>query len=136
VSVTCVQGALNIRSCKLCSGDKGIVVAGEYGIGLALLKAGLNMATLMSKYKQVQCGNARNLIQHLGWHRQQLCACTCSTACCWDSAVHFLDRTLPHTPRVLIGGSHNTGTATTTCTQAGMVTMFAAKQRPALLCYQ
>lgn len=48
-----------MRSCKLCSGKKGIVVGGEYGIGLALLKAGHNMATLMSRYKQAR------LLHHL-----------------------------------------------------------------------
>ena len=40
----------DIHSCKMCSGKEGIVVGGEYGIGIAMLDAGFNMATLMSRY--------------------------------------------------------------------------------------
>lgn len=36
------------RECKLC--DDGVVVMGEYGLSSAVLKAGYNIATLMSKY--------------------------------------------------------------------------------------
>lgn len=35
------------RKCKLC--NDGVVVMGEYGLSSAVLKAGYNIATLMSK---------------------------------------------------------------------------------------
>mmetsp|Transcript_9637 Transcript_9637/g.29023 ORF Transcript_9637/g.29023 Transcript_9637/m.29023 type:complete len:449 (-) Transcript_9637:755-2101(-) len=41
-------GTFWIRECKYCL--DGIVVVGEYGIGKAMLAAGYNMATLMSRY--------------------------------------------------------------------------------------
>lgn len=45
---------LQIRNCKLCQDDKGIVVGGEYGITSTLLKNGYNVATLMSRYARVR----------------------------------------------------------------------------------
>jgi hypothetical protein len=42
-------GALVIRSCKLCNGSNSVVVAGEYGVTRALIDAGYNVATLMSR---------------------------------------------------------------------------------------
>ena len=45
----------DIRECKLCQGKEGIVVGGEYGISIALMKANYNIATLMSRYN-VMCG--------------------------------------------------------------------------------
>jgi len=46
-------GALHVRRCKACKDrHNGIVVAGEYGIGLAMIRVGYNMATLMSKYAE------------------------------------------------------------------------------------
>jgi len=41
-------GTFYIRGCKMCS--NGIIIGGEYGIGIAMLDAGYNMATLMSRY--------------------------------------------------------------------------------------
>lgn len=43
-------GVFVTRSCKLCSGSDGIVVGGEYGLTVAQLNAGYNVATLMSRY--------------------------------------------------------------------------------------
>ena len=37
------------RNCKLCNGEDGIVVASEYGMSKALLAAGKNLASLMSR---------------------------------------------------------------------------------------
>lgn len=37
------------RSCKLCDGDEGIVVASEYGMSKAILASGKNLASLMSR---------------------------------------------------------------------------------------
>ncbi|PNH09425.1 hypothetical protein TSOC_003954 [Tetrabaena socialis] len=45
-------GVFRVRTCKLCAGDEGIVVGGEYGITTTLLKAGHNIATLMTKYSR------------------------------------------------------------------------------------
>lgn len=44
-------GVFRMRKCKLCTGDDGIVVQGEYGLSTVLLSAGFNIATLMSKYR-------------------------------------------------------------------------------------
>ena len=44
------SGIFWMRSCKLCTGDDGIVVRGEYGLSTILLSAGHNIATLMSRY--------------------------------------------------------------------------------------
>lgn len=43
------EGIFHIRSCKICHGGEGIVVNGEYGMSKALLRAGYNLATLMSR---------------------------------------------------------------------------------------
>lgn len=52
---TCVEGsAFHIRTCKTCMTDASIVVGGEYAITKNLLKAGYNVATLMSKYAKVR----------------------------------------------------------------------------------
>ena len=37
------------RTCKLCGDRKGIVVGSEYGMSTAMLAAGWNLATLMSR---------------------------------------------------------------------------------------
>ena len=39
-------GVFGMRTCKLC--DDGVVVMGEYGLSTVLLRAGHNIATLMS----------------------------------------------------------------------------------------
>lgn len=39
-------GVFDTRTCKLC--DDGVVVMGEYGLSSAIMKAGYNIATLMS----------------------------------------------------------------------------------------
>ncbi len=39
-------GVFGTRTCKLC--DDGVVVMGEYGLSTVLLRAGYNIATLMS----------------------------------------------------------------------------------------
>lgn len=39
-----------MRKCKLCTGDEGIVVKGEYGLSTVLLSSGFNIATLLSRY--------------------------------------------------------------------------------------
>lgn len=46
---------------QVCPGPRGIVVAGEYGIGSALLGQGLNVATLMLKYSTVRSSSAKIL---------------------------------------------------------------------------
>ena len=38
-----------MRTCKLCEGDEGIVVASEYGMSKVILEAGFNLATLMAR---------------------------------------------------------------------------------------
>lgn len=40
------SGVFHTRECKLC--NDGVVVMGEYGMSSAVLKAGYNIATLMS----------------------------------------------------------------------------------------
>ena len=44
------KGIFWTRTCKVCHGDEGIVVASEYGMSKAILDAGFNLATLMSRY--------------------------------------------------------------------------------------
>ena len=44
------KGIFWTRTCKVCHGDEGIVVASEYGMSKAILEAGFNFATLMSRY--------------------------------------------------------------------------------------
>ena len=44
-------GVFWMRKCKLCTDDDGIVVKGEYGLSTALVLAGHNIATLLSKYR-------------------------------------------------------------------------------------
>lgn len=43
-------GVFWMRKCKLCTGDEGIVVKGEYGLSTVLLSSGFNIATLLSRY--------------------------------------------------------------------------------------
>ena len=43
------KGIFWTRTCKVCHGMEGIVVAGEYGMSKFLLEAGYNLATLMSR---------------------------------------------------------------------------------------
>ena len=43
------KGIFWTRTCKICHGDEGIVVASEYGMSKAILEAGFNLATLMSR---------------------------------------------------------------------------------------
>lgn len=43
------KGIFYNRECKVCHGEKGIVVMGEYGMSKALLDAGYNLKTLMSR---------------------------------------------------------------------------------------
>ena len=50
------HAALQLRYCKHCTSQDGIVVGGEYGISKALLAEGYNFATLMSKYAEVGWG--------------------------------------------------------------------------------
>ena len=42
-------GIFWMRTCKLCVGDEGIVVASEYGMSKLILDAGFNLATLMAR---------------------------------------------------------------------------------------
>ena len=44
------MGIFWTRQCKVCRGEKGIVVGSEYGLSKVLLQAGHNLATLMSRY--------------------------------------------------------------------------------------
>ncbi len=44
------KGIFWTRTCKVCRGDEGIVVASEYGMSKAILEAGFNLATLMSRW--------------------------------------------------------------------------------------
>lgn len=53
LEVVTSAGVMNLRECKLCSGDEGIVVGGEYGLSKSLLGAGYNFGTLMYKYQGV-----------------------------------------------------------------------------------
>lgn len=51
ISAAIEDGVFAVRTCKLCtSAAEGVVVGGEYGMTLALLKRGYNVATLMSRY--------------------------------------------------------------------------------------
>jgi len=43
------KGSFHTRTCKVCHGNDGIVVMGEYGMSKAMLDAGYNLATLMSR---------------------------------------------------------------------------------------
>ena len=43
------KGVFNTRECKVCHGEQGIVVMGEYGMSKTLLDAGYNLRTLMSR---------------------------------------------------------------------------------------
>ena len=43
------KGIFWTRTCKVCHGDEGIVVASEYGMSKAILEAGFNLATLMAR---------------------------------------------------------------------------------------
>lgn len=45
------KGIFWTRTCKVCHGDEGIVVASEYGMSKAILEAGFNLGTLMARYK-------------------------------------------------------------------------------------
>ena len=47
------RGIFRTRTCKVCRGDEGIVVASEYGMSKAILEAGFNLATLMSRCAQL-----------------------------------------------------------------------------------
>ena len=47
----------DLRKCKLCR--DGVVVLGEYGISSTVLRAGYNIATLMSMYAAVRCQKTR-----------------------------------------------------------------------------
>lgn len=47
------KGIFWTRTCKVCHGDEGIVVASEYGMSKAILEAGFNLATLMSRCARV-----------------------------------------------------------------------------------
>ena len=46
-----------MRTCKLCDGDEGIVVASEYGMSKFILDAGYNLATLMARCA-ISCARA------------------------------------------------------------------------------
>ena len=46
-----------MRTCKLCDGDEGIVVASEYGMSKLILEAGFNLATLMTRCA-ISCAHA------------------------------------------------------------------------------
>ena len=51
------KGIFWTRTCKVCHGDEGIVVASEYGMSKAILEAGFNLGTLMARYKAL-CSEA------------------------------------------------------------------------------
>ena len=44
-----MKGVFLLRTCKLCSGQDGIIVAGEYAMSNAILEAGFNLATLLAR---------------------------------------------------------------------------------------
>lgn len=47
------KGIFWTRTCKVCHGDEGIVVASEYGMSKAILEASFNLATLMSRWARL-----------------------------------------------------------------------------------
>ena len=51
------HGVMQLRKCKLCANDSGIVVGSEYGVSQSLMAEGYNIATLMAKYWGVSCGS-------------------------------------------------------------------------------
>ena len=53
-------GVFHLRTCKLCTGEDGIVVKGEYGLTSTLMKHGYNIGTLMSMYRGVR--HAMNML--------------------------------------------------------------------------
>ncbi|GMH41535.1 hypothetical protein BSKO_09445 [Bryopsis sp. KO-2023] len=50
LSVALAAGVFERRICKLCEGSEGVVVGSEYGLSKAIINAGFNMGTLLSRY--------------------------------------------------------------------------------------